>query len=235
MCIIAEFRIVERLLQVIFRLVHFARFIARDTGKVIGAGVPGFLGEHLFPDLARLVVFLGSVKRASLLEQISRIIELVLRAGLRRRLVLPVGLVLLIRLRAGVLHLLKFRVRGIPFAQGLECLGRPLIRFLHRRIALVREPVVLHRVLVLRHLDADFGCREIGIRAPRVLRQNGIFINYSMLSQEDFYDRAKDFSLLKDMEGKYFTYDEYKTLIKDNQTDKDGNLVYLYATNKDEQ
>ena len=62
-----------------------------------------------------------------------------------------------------------------------------------------------------------------------------IFINYGMLSQEDFYDRAKDFSLLKDMEGKYFTYDEYKTLIKDNQTDKDGNLVYLYATNKDEQ
>ena len=50
-----------------------------------------------------------------------------------------------------------------------------------------------------------------------------------MLSQEDFYERAKDFALLKDVEGKYFTFEEYKTLIKDNQTDKDGNLVYLYA------
>ena len=56
-----------------------------------------------------------------------------------------------------------------------------------------------------------------------------------MLSQEDFYDRAKDFALLKDVEGKYFTYEEYKTLITTEQTDKDGNLVYLYATNKEEQ
>ena len=56
-----------------------------------------------------------------------------------------------------------------------------------------------------------------------------------MLSQEDFYDRAKDFCLLKDVDGKHFTLDEYKTLIKDNQTDKDGNLVYLYANDKDEQ
>lgn len=62
-----------------------------------------------------------------------------------------------------------------------------------------------------------------------------LFIDYGMLSQEDFYDRAKDFTLLKDVEGKYFTLDEYKTLIKDNQTDKDGNVVYLYANNKDEQ
>ena len=62
-----------------------------------------------------------------------------------------------------------------------------------------------------------------------------LFINYGMLSQEDFYERAKDFALLKDVEGKYFTYEEYKTLIKDNQTDKDGNLVYLYANNKEEQ
>lgn len=61
-----------------------------------------------------------------------------------------------------------------------------------------------------------------------------LFINYGMLSQEDFYERAKDFALLKDVEGKYFTYEEYKTLIKDNQTDKDGNLVYLYANNKEE-
>ena len=62
-----------------------------------------------------------------------------------------------------------------------------------------------------------------------------LFINYGMLSQEDFYDRAKDFSLFKDVDGKYFTFDEYKTLIKDTQTDKDGKLVYLYATNKDDQ
>ncbi|MCR4773152.1 MAG: molecular chaperone HtpG [Prevotella sp.] len=62
-----------------------------------------------------------------------------------------------------------------------------------------------------------------------------IFINYGMLSQEDFYDRAKDFSLMKDVDGKSFTFDEYKTLIKDNQTDKNGELIYLYATDKDEQ
>ena len=60
-----------------------------------------------------------------------------------------------------------------------------------------------------------------------------IFINYGMLSLDDFYDRAKDFALLKDVDGKYFTYNEYKTLIKDNQTDKDGNLVYLYANDKE--
>lgn len=62
-----------------------------------------------------------------------------------------------------------------------------------------------------------------------------IFINYGMLSQEDFYDRAKDFTLLKDVEGKYFTFDEYKTLIEGEQTDKDGYLVYLYANNMEEQ
>ena len=62
-----------------------------------------------------------------------------------------------------------------------------------------------------------------------------LFINYGMLSQEDFYDRAKDFALFKDVDGKYFTFEEYKTLIKDYQTDKDGNLVYLYANNKEEQ
>lgn len=60
-----------------------------------------------------------------------------------------------------------------------------------------------------------------------------IFIHYGMLSQDDFYDRAKDFALLKDVDGKYFTYEEYQTLIKDNQTDKEGNLVYLYANNKE--
>ena len=62
-----------------------------------------------------------------------------------------------------------------------------------------------------------------------------LFIHYGMLSQDDFYERAKDFALLKDVEGKHYTYDEYKTLIKDNQTDKDGNLVYLYSTDKDAQ
>ena len=62
-----------------------------------------------------------------------------------------------------------------------------------------------------------------------------LFINYGMLSQEDFYDRAKDFALLKDVDGKYFTYDEYRTLIKDNQTDKDGQLVCLYTNNNEEQ
>ena len=62
-----------------------------------------------------------------------------------------------------------------------------------------------------------------------------IFINYGMLTQEDFYDRAKDFALLKDVDGKYFTLDEYKTLIKGEQTDKEGMLVYLYANNKEEQ
>lgn len=62
-----------------------------------------------------------------------------------------------------------------------------------------------------------------------------IFINYGMLSKDDFYDRAKDFALFKDTDGKYFTYDEYKTLIKENQTDKDGQTVYLYANDKEGQ
>ncbi len=62
-----------------------------------------------------------------------------------------------------------------------------------------------------------------------------IFIHYGMLTQEDFYDRAKEFTLLKDTEGKYFTFEEYKTLIKDTQTDKDDTLVYLYANNVEEQ
>ena len=62
-----------------------------------------------------------------------------------------------------------------------------------------------------------------------------LFIHYGMLSQEDFYDRAKDFALFKDVDGNFFTYDDYKTLIKSDQTDKNGDLIYLYATNKDEQ
>ena len=62
-----------------------------------------------------------------------------------------------------------------------------------------------------------------------------LFINYGILSEPDFYDRAKDFSLFKDTEGKYFTFDEYRKLIEANQKDKDDMLVYLYATDKEEQ
>ena len=62
-----------------------------------------------------------------------------------------------------------------------------------------------------------------------------IFIHYGMLTQEDFYDKANKFSLMKDTDGNYYTYEEYKTLIKDNQTDKDGNLIYLYSNNYEEQ
>ena len=62
-----------------------------------------------------------------------------------------------------------------------------------------------------------------------------LFINYGMLSEESFYDRAKDFALMKDTDGKYFTFDEYKTLIEGAQKDKDDTLVYLYATDKEEQ
>ena len=62
-----------------------------------------------------------------------------------------------------------------------------------------------------------------------------LFINYGMLSESDFYERAKEFSLIKDTEGKYFTFEEYNTLVKDNQTDKEGYLVKLYTSNKEEQ
>ena len=62
-----------------------------------------------------------------------------------------------------------------------------------------------------------------------------LFVQYGMLTDEKFYDRAAKFDLLKDVEDKYFTLEEYKTLIKENQTDKEGNLIYLYTTNKDEQ
>jgi molecular chaperone HtpG len=62
-----------------------------------------------------------------------------------------------------------------------------------------------------------------------------IFIHYGMLTQEDFYDKANKFSLLKDTDDKFYTYEEYQTLIKENQTDKEGNVIYLYANNKEEQ
>ncbi len=62
-----------------------------------------------------------------------------------------------------------------------------------------------------------------------------LFINYGILTEQDFYDRAKEFSLFRDVDGKHFTFDEYKTLIEASQKDKDGTLIYLYATDKDEQ
>ncbi len=62
-----------------------------------------------------------------------------------------------------------------------------------------------------------------------------IFIHYGLLTEEDFYDKAKGYFLLKDTEGKYFTLDEYQTLIKENQTNKDGQVVFLYANDPDAQ
>ena len=62
-----------------------------------------------------------------------------------------------------------------------------------------------------------------------------IFIELGMLTEDRFYDRAAKFSLLKNIDDKYFTLDEYKSLIEANQTDKNGDLVYLYANDKEEQ
>lgn len=62
-----------------------------------------------------------------------------------------------------------------------------------------------------------------------------MFTTYGILTEEKFYDRAKKFTLLKNTDGKYFTFEEYQNIIKDNQTDKDDQLVYLYTTNADEQ
>jgi molecular chaperone HtpG len=62
-----------------------------------------------------------------------------------------------------------------------------------------------------------------------------IFIQYGMLSEEKFYERAMKFGLLKDVDGKCFTFDEYKNLIKESQTDKDGTLIYLYSTKPNDQ
>ena len=59
-----------------------------------------------------------------------------------------------------------------------------------------------------------------------------LFIEYGMLTDEKFYEKACKFALLKNTDDKYFTYDEYKELIKANQTDKDNSLIYLYATDK---
>ncbi|MDY6800357.1 MAG: molecular chaperone HtpG [Bacteroidota bacterium] len=62
-----------------------------------------------------------------------------------------------------------------------------------------------------------------------------IFIEYGMLTEEKFYEKAQKYALFKNTDGKYFTFEEYEKLIKDNQTDKDKNLIYLYATDKDKQ
>lgn len=62
-----------------------------------------------------------------------------------------------------------------------------------------------------------------------------LFIEYGMLTEEKFYDRAAKFSLLKNIDGKYFTFDEYKTLVSSSQTDKNGDIINLYCSNKDEQ
>lgn len=62
-----------------------------------------------------------------------------------------------------------------------------------------------------------------------------LFVEYGMLTEEKFYEKATKYCLLKNIDGKYFTFDEYKELITANQTDKDGKLIYLYASNKDEQ
>lgn len=62
-----------------------------------------------------------------------------------------------------------------------------------------------------------------------------LFITYGMLTDEKFYERAEKFALLKNTDNKYFTFEEYNTLIKENQTDKNGTLVYLYTTDAESQ
>lgn len=62
-----------------------------------------------------------------------------------------------------------------------------------------------------------------------------IFVEYGMLTNEKFYERATKFNLLKNIDGKYFTQSEYQEHIQANQTDKDGNVVYLYTSNLQEQ
>lgn len=62
-----------------------------------------------------------------------------------------------------------------------------------------------------------------------------IFIDYGMLTDDKFYEKAEKFNLFKNVDDKFFTAEEYKTLISSEQTDKNGDLIYLYANNKDEQ
>ncbi len=62
-----------------------------------------------------------------------------------------------------------------------------------------------------------------------------LFIEYGMITEEKFYEKASKFSLLKNTDDKYFTFEEYEKIIKDNQTDKNKTLIYLYSTNKTDQ
>ncbi|MBW6501943.1 MAG: molecular chaperone HtpG [Bacteroidales bacterium] len=62
-----------------------------------------------------------------------------------------------------------------------------------------------------------------------------LFIDYGMITEEKFFEKASKFALLKNTDDKYFTYEEYEKLIKENQTDKNKSLVYLYSTNKTDQ
>ena len=62
-----------------------------------------------------------------------------------------------------------------------------------------------------------------------------LFIEYGMLTNEEFCEKALKFALLKNVDGKYFSFDEYRTAVSGNQTDKDNKVVYLYATDKDAQ
>ncbi len=62
-----------------------------------------------------------------------------------------------------------------------------------------------------------------------------IFIHYGMLTEESFYDKASKYALLQDTEGKKYTYEEYKTLVSSEQTDKEGNIIYLYSNNREKE
>jgi len=62
-----------------------------------------------------------------------------------------------------------------------------------------------------------------------------LFIEYGMISEEKFYEKASKFALLKNTDDKYFTFEEYEKIIKENQTDKNKTLIYLYSTNKTDQ
>ena len=62
-----------------------------------------------------------------------------------------------------------------------------------------------------------------------------IFIHYGMLTEEDFYDKANKFSLLQDTDGNKYTYEEYKNLVSAEQTDKEGNVIYLYSNDKEKE
>ena len=96
------------------------------------------------------------------------------------------------------------------------------------------------------YLQSDSNVKKVADRLQSIFKNDRpqfeekwndlkIFINYGMLTQEDFYDKASKFALFTDTDGKHYTYEEYRLLIKDNQTDKDGILIYIYANDKSEQ